>query len=294
MSDQDTPNYEAEASKLGWSPKEKWRGDPDNWVDAKTYVERGQQFMPLLKAHNTRLQQELGKANSEVARLQGLVESTQASVEELKKFHREDTRQKLEDQKKQLLTQLKAAKKDDDVDAEVEISDQLQRVNTALLQDASHKEKEGEKDKDKGGAGPAAKTSAADDATQDPAFLNWMQRNPWFGQDRRKTLLAQAVATDLAAQPNRKFGQAFWDALDAELEDAGIGGGQATSKVNAGGRGSGGGGGSSGGKSFKDLPAEARAVCERQAASLVGEGKAFKDMAAWQKHYAEIYFADQE
>lgn len=293
MSDQDTSDtgHEAEAAKMGWVPQERFRGDPAHWVDAKTFVDRGRQFLPLLQANNRKLQTELAAAQEEARRLTGLVESTQASVEELKKFHREDTRQKLEDQKKQLLTQLKAAKKDDDVDAEVEISDQLQRVNTALLQDADHKEKKGEGgSKEPEGKGAAVKSTAADAATQDPAFLAWVERNPWFGQDRRKTLVAQAVATDLASQPNRKYGVAFWAALDEELESEGSSG-ESASKVGSGSRGA---GSRTNGRSYKDLPAEARAVCDRQSQQFVGEGKAFKDAAAWQKHYADVYFADQE
>lgn len=293
MSDQDTADtgHEAEAAKMGWVPQERFRGDPAHWVDAKTFVDRGRQFLPLLQANNRKLQTELAASQEEAKRLAGLVESTQASVEELKQFHREDTRHKLEEQKKQLLSQLKAAKKDDDVDAEVEISDQLQRVNSALLQDAAHKEKK-EGGKDPEGKGTAAKSTAAD-AAQDPAFLAWVERNPWFGQDRRKTLIAQAVATDLASQPNRKYGAAFWAALDEELEgDSGAGGsGEPASKVGAGSRGA---GSRTNGRSYKDLPAEARAVCDRQAQQFVGEGKAFKDAAAWQKHYADVYFADQE
>lgn len=295
MSDTDTSNtpdtnFEAEALKMGWSPKEKFRGDASHWVDAKTYVERGRQFLPLLQANNRRLNEQLALSQEENKRLAGLVESTQASVEELKKFHREDTRAKLEDQKKALMGQLKQAKKDDDVDAEVELQDQISRVNTALQQDAAHKEKQ-EEGADK--SGPAAKSSTADDpAMKDPAFLAWAERNSWFGKDRRQTLLANAIATDLATQPHRKYGVAFWDALDEALEEAGVGGaGNGASKVGGAGRG----GASSGnGKAYKDLPADARAVCDRQASTFVGEGKAFKDKAAWQQHYAEIYFADQE
>lgn len=290
MSDQDTPDvpdtddFSAEALKMGWSPKEKFRGDPSHWVDAKTYVERGRQFLPLVQANNRRLQEQLSASQQENKRLASLVESTQASVEELRRFHQEDTRAKLEDQKKQLMAQLKQAKKDDDVDAEVEIGDQIQRVNAALLQDASHKEKSGEK---KPQGDTPAKSSAGDDATQDPAFLDWLSRNAWFGKDRRKTLIAQAVATDLAAQPNRKYGAEFWQALDEELGDPGD---KPASKVDAGSRGAGGGGG---GRSYKDLPAEARAVCDRQANTFVGEGKAFKDKAAWQAHYAKTYFDEE-
>lgn len=34
-------DFEAEASETGWRPKEEWTGKPDNWKDAKTWVEHG-------------------------------------------------------------------------------------------------------------------------------------------------------------------------------------------------------------------------------------------------------------
>jgi len=32
-------DFDAEARDMGWRPKEEWTGKPDNWKDAKTYVE---------------------------------------------------------------------------------------------------------------------------------------------------------------------------------------------------------------------------------------------------------------
>lgn len=48
---------EAEARKQGWRPKEEWSGDPDNWKDAKTYVEHGEvksRIAKLEKEHQER------------------------------------------------------------------------------------------------------------------------------------------------------------------------------------------------------------------------------------------------
>lgn len=35
-------DYEAEAAEQGWRPKEEWTGKPENWKDAKTFVEYGE------------------------------------------------------------------------------------------------------------------------------------------------------------------------------------------------------------------------------------------------------------
>ena len=44
------------------------------------------------------------------------------------------------------------------------------------------------------------------------------------------------------------------------------------------------------GRSFADLPADARDACDRQGRKLVGEGRAFKDMNAWRSYYVNLYY----
>lgn len=52
-------DFEAEARAHGWSPKEEFKGDPNRWVDAETFVKRADEVMPLLKAKNARLERDL-------------------------------------------------------------------------------------------------------------------------------------------------------------------------------------------------------------------------------------------
>jgi hypothetical protein len=41
VSSQQGRDYEAEARDQGWRPQDEWTGKPDNWKDAKTWVEHG-------------------------------------------------------------------------------------------------------------------------------------------------------------------------------------------------------------------------------------------------------------
>lgn len=43
----DTTDYSSEALRQGWVPKEKFKGDPKDFVDAETYVKRGQEFRKI-------------------------------------------------------------------------------------------------------------------------------------------------------------------------------------------------------------------------------------------------------
>lgn len=47
------------ASKIGWTPKEHFKGDPDKWVSAKEFLRRGEEQLPLVKAELRRTQDRL-------------------------------------------------------------------------------------------------------------------------------------------------------------------------------------------------------------------------------------------
>jgi hypothetical protein len=55
-------NYEQEASQEGWRPQEEWGGDPDKWVDAKTFVERGENIAGILKSRLSKMENRLERA----------------------------------------------------------------------------------------------------------------------------------------------------------------------------------------------------------------------------------------
>src|SRR6185503_5830853 len=41
---------EAEAAKMGWTPKSEFRGDPAKWRPADEFVERGKNMLPIVQA----------------------------------------------------------------------------------------------------------------------------------------------------------------------------------------------------------------------------------------------------
>lgn len=57
------------AKAQGWVPKEEFRGDPNRWVDAKTFVERGESILPILKERNEHLTREIGDIKGSVKEL---------------------------------------------------------------------------------------------------------------------------------------------------------------------------------------------------------------------------------
>lgn len=274
------PKIEAEAKTLGWVPKEHFRGDPERWSDAETFVKRGKEILPIIRANNAKLQEQLATLRSENANLAAHVTSSNEAIAELKKYQDENTRREVEKERTKLLKDLKQAKKDDDTDLEVDIEDQIKKVDKALEAKPEPEKK------------PEPKRQEAPEV--DPAFTAWLSEpeNQWFQTDRRKQSLAVSIAQELRSSGSKLVGKAFFDRVGEEVHEY-LGSKVTLDKVNGSkGGGGGGGGGSSGGKTYKDLPSDAKAACDGFVSSLVGPGRAYKTEAEWRTKYAADFFKE--
>jgi hypothetical protein len=63
-------NFEEIARTDGWVPAESWKGPADRWVDAKTFVERGAQILPIVQAKNRHLVETVESLTKKVGELE--------------------------------------------------------------------------------------------------------------------------------------------------------------------------------------------------------------------------------
>lgn len=279
-----SPEVEGQARELGWAPKDDFKGDPEKWVDAKTYLDRGEQVLPLVKATNRRLREDLTRTTGKVGDLETALKQSQETIAALQEFHETEIADRVKRARADLLTQLKEAKRDENVDREVELTDELSRLNAASI-DPPKKRTNGSNE---------AETPRVVDYTKDPDFISWQEDNAWFGADVAKTQISQGVAQQLRIAGDKTIGKVFLDKVSAgtQKEIARLTGRPAPSKVeeSRGGSDS----STSGEKSYSDLPAEAKEACDKFArdARLVGTGKLHKDAASFRKHYVAQYYRD--
>lgn len=62
-------DFETEAREHGWTPQDDFRGDPNKWVDAETFMRRADEVMPLLKKQLAHYKIEMDKMKKTVSRL---------------------------------------------------------------------------------------------------------------------------------------------------------------------------------------------------------------------------------
>ena len=239
---------EKEARLLGWVPKEDFR-DGDSWVDAEAFVKRGKEINPILRKNNEILLKKLDQANLEIAE----VKKTAKEFEKFQKGLAERRVQEVESQLDALKQSKKEAITNGDGEAVLDIEDRIDTLKAEKKQ-AQEDIKEPPKEE------PETPSQALD-----PIVVDWMSENTWFGVDRRMTVMADEIGKELTIKSPHLRGQAFFDALNEELQEVfpdKLGKKGRTNPVEGNSRGSSR-PAAGGAQSYKNLPGEAKQACDR-------------------------------
>lgn len=269
---------ETEASAIGWTPKEKFRGDPEKWVDAQTFLDRGHQIMPILRKTNERLEAELRETKGAVTALKQTAAELQESLKTMTDFQAAEVKRQVDERIKQLRADKSAAIKEGDHELAAAIDEDL---DTAKDQKAAI------------AAAPPPTKKAAEAPTSADEPPQWAKdfagENTWLGKDGRRTSLFLAIAEELRQKGVQ--GRECLDRAKQEMEET-LSPTPASKTESHSGGGGGGGGGGPKEPSYNDLPPEAKTACNDQDRKMVGAGKPFKTQAEWRKHYATVYLGE--
>lgn len=283
------PQVERTAREMGWTPKDKFKGDPEKWVDAATYVDRGEHVLPILRADRNRLRGELLTRDNEIGTLREQLKTTKGIIADLQDNFTSLVEQRVKERRADLQDRLDEATEDRDIKEVLKLRDELQELNTAEAE--AKKKKEENRKKLEAGDKPPANDST--DPQISPEFTAWKKDNEWYGgtspEDRKRTKAIIRIAEDLREDGDMTEGREFMDKCLELLEEQEGNTRKPHSKVDGG---NGRGGTPISGKGYASLPADAKRACDEDAESFVGEGKLFKDVAAWRANYAKIYFGE--
>jgi hypothetical protein len=244
----------AKAEKMGWTPKDQFKGDPAKWRPADEFVERGENMLPLLRAQAKRQEREIAELK--------------AGMKELGEYHTKTEQRAME----KALLQLRQERADaiakgdgaafDKVDAE--IADLKKKVETK--------------------AQPAQKK---DD--NDPVFQEWLSRNRW-AEDEEMQLVGEAIGKSLVSKGEKATGMDLLDLITKEVKRRYPEKFENPRRNSAPSVESGSGPRKTTGKTFADMPAEARAACERMAKN--GYAGKPDEMAKFKAEYVKNFFTE--
>jgi len=252
--DEAQQQIEARARAMGWTEKSEFKGDPAKWRDAAEFVERGENLLPLVKAQNKRLEREVAE----------LKQTTRELGDYLSKTEQRAYDRALADLKQQRKEALAAG----DGDAFDKADEQIEQLKS----DAAAK---------------AAKRAEKKDDGPDPVYAEWESRNAWL-KDTELSEYAEFAAQKLRASGEKATGAEFLDLVaervkkqfPAKFTNPRRESAQAVEGAAPAAR--------RGGKSYADMPAEARAACDRMAKN--GFGGDEKAMAKFKADYVKQYF----
>lgn len=281
-------DLELQATRVGWEPEDKFHGKPGTWVDAKTYLERAQHVMPFLKENNKKLQEALTARDKQIADLAKRQEEADRALAVLEAANNEQSVEATEERIAQTREALKLAVQEQDVEKQVELSEALADLK-AELKAAKNAAEERPVEK-KPTAAPAISPET------ERAFNEWLGENEWYKKPAMAGA-ANAIAVEIqmarkAAGETPLLGRALLDEMTKRMdEEFNISRRPPESRVENSRRSTARREGSTG--RYSDLPAEAKAACDKDAKRFVGDNKRYKDVASWRAKYAEIYFKQQ-
>lgn len=214
--------FEAAARSGGWVPKEQFKGDPEKWLEAEDFVLKAAEILP----HVTK----------ELREARGEIKGVQKTLADFAEHHSKTELRAYQRALKELETQIEQAASIGDVAGVKAATNEL----IELQKDAT----------------PAPKAAQG----EPPEFTSWKEKNPWFGEDEALTAATVAIANKVEKEGysgaahirevdkrlKEKFPQLFEN--PARKQAAPVEGGQSAPKPR--------------GKTYTDLPAEAKAACD--------------------------------
>lgn len=283
VQDDSTPEERQEAARLGWADKSRWKGNPDEWIDAKEFLRRGREVLPILKSTNQKLSGELDLTKQQTAHLAEQLRQTQAALKALEEAQEEQTQERHEEELDGIEAQIEQASADGD----------HRRVAKLTRQMTEMQLKAREKSAERNGS-----DQAADRRPQiPPEVRDWFTQNDRYAGGKYGALLGAEMAEMRKGGDTRK-GVEFLEEARARVEEflgetGGAGGSSRVSGDNGGsGRRDSRNNGT--GKSYADLPKEAKDYAERSISRFVGPGKKYKTPDEWRKGYAKSYWSQEQ
>lgn len=176
---------EEKAMASGWRPQDEWTGDPDDWVDARTFNRNGE-FM-------SRIQQQSKQLNSSASEIEELKNAMKALGDHNKKIAEAEFKKAVASLKKEKV----AALEGDDHELVVEIDDKIDELKETKREMDAKPKQELEK--------PPA------DVAPDPVFVEWSATNTWYKNDTVMRGAADALGMEYA---DKNQGAPLADVLD--------------------------------------------------------------------------------
>jgi len=179
----------AKARRMGWTDQDEFRGNPDRWVDAATYVARADEHLPILKGTVAAMDKKMAAQEALIADQNARIKAMQADFKEFVGF----TRAAEERAYKKALEELKAEQRQAVEDQDLAKFDQVSADIDHHLKNnpAATSLVDGQPD--------GVKETAGGPAFSEAVYTTWLGENQWYTERPKMAVYAQQIDTWLTS-----------------------------------------------------------------------------------------------
>ncbi len=168
--DQSEPDHSEEyARRLGWRPKDEFKGDDAKWMDWQDFLDEDKSAAPQLKAQVKLLRRRLDQADKRMAK-------AEKTFDEAREYFSKAEQRAYERAIKDIKAKQIQAVRDGDEEAFAEADAELEELGRDMK--------------------PAAPKP---DAEVQKAFKAWQRENDWYGSDDAMTAVADRIAQKMGS-----------------------------------------------------------------------------------------------
>lgn len=173
-------DIEAKARRMGWRPRDEYRGPPEKWVSAEDYLERAETEFPVLQNRYNQLDAKTAKLERDNKELADKVSDASRALQEIHAQNERIKKEAYERARRDIKAEMRKAAEEGDPDAYAKKEAELEAL-----------EKEP----------PATTEKPAETTTDDqsgkkgglhPAVAQWISENDWYDSHVSMKALANA------------------------------------------------------------------------------------------------------
>ena len=252
--DESTPEEISRAQRMGWIPKETFKGDVAKWRPAKDFLARGEQELPILRERYKKVDSALEKTQTELAEIK-------RNMNEFVTFTRSAAQREADKRIEKLNAVKDEAFDAGDKEAFNAADKEIQKLET-----------------EKPTAQPTNQLAPAE-------IQSWFDANPWYQADKELQSYADSMGDHFKRTKGligppllEEVRKAVESAYPAKFENPARN--HAAAVGAAGGNGTGAAGGKKG-RSFNDLPNEAKLTCNNWVRNGLGTKEEYLKFYDW-------------
>jgi hypothetical protein len=264
---------------MGWLPQEEFRGSPDRWVDAETYVRNAETQMPFMKGTLSTLERKVVDQDALLREQNKLITDMRTDFAEFVEFSRQSEARAYQQALKDIQDRQRKAVEDQDLEGFDKASHDLEehiKSHPAVTGKAKREEPTG---------GPAPQVPPW---MQPPPWYSreveeqWKNDNPWYRENPKMAAYAKQMDVwDKVTELVRDEFPQYWSNPRrgaAQVVEGDTGRTSTGAKI---------------GKTYSDLPPDAKAQCDKFC-GRDGKGETGSVPGLKREDYVKDYFRGEE